>query len=180
MATRNLEQILAQAAAQPELRELLLGDREAAARDLGLSGSERQVLLAVPETQLTAVLDFLAVQGGEAPSAPPTAATGARPDVPPPVQGIRPDSHTLGIRPDVVSHGVRPVPGPVKGIRPGRVLLTAAAAATVGAGVAAFSISAGVRPDVSPPPVIEAAERDAGRWPDAGPPQEPREETPKK
>lgn len=176
MAPRNLEQILAEAAADPALRELLLGDREAAARDLGLSESQRRLLMAVPDVQLVAVLDFLAVQGGaDGPAQPPTTATGARPDSHPPVQGIRPDSPTRGIRPDFVSHGVRPSPGPVKGIRPGRVLLTAAAAATlVTAGATMVCVTAGVRPDVPPPPVTEAARpddksgRDAGRPPDAG------------
>jgi hypothetical protein len=179
MAPRNLEQILAEAAAQPALRELLLVDREAAARDLGLSQTDRQVLMAVPDAQLAAVLDVLAVQESEGgPSAPSAVATGVRPDRPPPVQGIRPE---------VSSHGIRPMPGPVKGIRPGRVLLTAAAAATVvTAGAATVCVTAGVRPDVPPPPVTETVRpadnsgRDAGRPPDAGLLSDPRDEAPKK
>ncbi len=183
---RNLEQILAQAAAQPALRELLLGDREAAARDLELSDSERQVLMAVPDAQLAAVLDFLAARGDEeVPTEPQAAATGARPDLPLQVLGVRPDVQTRGIRPDFPSQGIRP-DSPVKEIRPGRVLLTAAAAATVvTAGAATVCVTAGVRPDVPPPPLTDTVQsedhvrQDAGKPPDAGLPSPHHEEAPR-
>ena len=170
---RNLEQILAAAAADPSLKEALLADRLAAVEALGqgLSPSEQKILLAVPDEQLRAMVDRLA---GAAPPvlAPPTfAPQGIRPEAP---AGVRPHSPTRGIRPD----------SPVKGIRPGRLLLTAAAATVVTAGAASLCVTAGVRPE-APPPVTEAAQpRDAAdradaRPPaDAGAPADPKRHTP--
>jgi hypothetical protein len=164
---RALERVLAEAAVDEGFREALLADRLGAvtARGLELSASEQAALQSVPEVQLRSLIDGLARQvalAQDEPPAPPQP-QGIRPDRPRPAPtGIRPDvpefvSH--GVRPDRLSEqeqvqctGVRPDP-PIRGTRPGRIIL-AAAAGTVALGAGgAMLLSAGSRPE--PPPVTE-------------------------
>lgn len=158
---RTLEQILARAAADPLFREALLADRLAAVEERGhrLTPSERNILLAVPADQLGAMVDHLASGVVDVTEPPVYACQGIRPEM---SAGISP---TRGIRPD----------SPVKGIRPGCVLLTAAAATVAAAGaVGIWGLSAGVRPDYQPPASESVLGETDTRAPtgaaDAGPP----------
>lgn len=159
----RLERILAEAAADPEFREALLADRLAAVAQRGhpLDPELRSLLLATTDAQLRAVLQGLE-RIGEAgpPPGPPTACTGCRADLPPQVQGIRPDRFS-----------------PARGTRPGRVLVAAVAVSAVTAGAATMLLTAGNRPDPMPAaakaqPHADAAAQDASP-PDAGPDKEP-------
>ena len=155
---RALERVLAKAAVDEDFREALLTDRLGAvtARGLELSESEQAALKSVPAAQLRSLIDGLARQvalAQDEPPAPPQpqgirpdrpapAPAGIRPDPPPPTRGIRPDvpeysSH--GVRPDrpepmIQSAGIRPESPAIRGTRPGRIIL-AAAAGTVALGV---------------------------------------------
>jgi hypothetical protein len=197
---RALERVLAEAAVDQGFREALLADRLAAvtARGLELSETERAALQSVPEAQLRSLIDGLAKQvalvqdeppappqpQGNRPDRPSPSPAGIRPDeLPPRTQGIRPDvpeysSH--GVRPDrpeemVQCTGIRPEAPAIRGTRPGRIIL-AAAAGTVALGVGgAMLLSAGSRPE--PPPVTEPvtapqATRQAQDAADAGPEQD--------
>lgn len=178
--SRALEQILAEAAADPKFKEALLADRLAAAEARGhqLSPSEQQILLAVPDDQLAVMVDRLgrSVEVGPKVRTITFAPQGIRPEAP---AGVRPATDTLGIRPAPPTRGIRPEvppdhrPNVSKGIRPGRVLLTAAAATAVTAGVASLYVTTGVRPDIPPPAVtysVKPADSAQQRPADAGPP----------
>jgi hypothetical protein len=133
----TLERLLAEAAADEALREELLADRLGAAQRRGytLGPDEQAALEAVPAAQLRTLIDGLSRQVGPA-SAEVDGGMASMP-----VTGIRPDG-----------------PSPVKGIRPGRVVLAAAAVTTVGAAIGgAVCVSAGVRPDV--PGVVKPVQR---------------------
>jgi hypothetical protein len=161
---RALERVLAEAAVDQGFREALLADRLAAvtARGLELSETERAALQSVPEAQLRSLIDVLAKQVALVQDEPPA---------PPQPQGNRPD------RPEemVQCTGIRPEAPAIRGTRPGRIIL-AAAAGTVALGVGgAMLLSAGSRPE--PPPVTEPvtapqATRQAQDAADAGPEQD--------
>ncbi len=187
---RALERVLAEAAVDEGFREALLADRLGAvtARGLELSETEQAALQSVPEVQLRSLIDGLARQvalAQDEPPAPPQP-QGIRPDRPhPPPAGIRPDDpplRTHGIQPDrpeemVQCTGIRPESPAIRGTRPGRIIL-AAAAGTVALGAGgAMLLSAGSRPE--PPPVTEPAkavqppqDNKAASEPDAGPLEE--------
>ncbi|MBN1421550.1 MAG: hypothetical protein JXP34_22445 [Planctomycetes bacterium] len=112
---RGIEVLIKKASVDSGFRDLLLADREAAAREIGLdlAPSERAVLAAVPARELEAFVDrvrvpeehrrvflgraaaaMLALVAGGAMLA--SCVKGSRPDAAPP-----PSDATLGIRPDL-------------------------------------------------------------------------------
>lgn len=118
---------MARAALNPAFGERLLADREQAVQELDvpLIQSEIATLRSVSDQQLQMLIQQMGQMDPERITA---------------LRAMEPIRCT-GIR-----------PGPVRGIRPGRVVLTAAAALTVGAGVGgALLLTAGVRPAVEEP-----------------------------
>lgn len=170
---RTLEQILAAAATNSILKAALLADRLSTVDAMGftLSAGERDILLAVSDEQLRAMLDRLASSAGplDVSASPPRTiregtATGCLADFPELADRSSTDSH----------------PEPAMGKRPGKLLLAAVAVTVVTAGAAGLYLILGGRPD-APVPVIEAAEpgqragdrADAGSARDTGPPVVP-------
>jgi hypothetical protein len=140
---RSIERILADAANDDEFREHLLRDRLEATRSRGyeLTETEKAILLSVPEAQLLIVLSSMP-------------------------EGVRPPDPGQAVQvPMAEPAGIRPNP-PVKGIRPGRVVLAAAATAAV-AGGAVTLCSMGVRPD-RPDATQPASLPDSGPSEDGG------------
>jgi len=139
---RGIEVLIKKASVDPAFRELLLADREAAAREieLDLAPSERAILAAVPAQDLEAFIDrvrvpeehrrvflgraaaaMLALVGGSAMLA--SCVKGTRPDAP--VKGIRPD------RPGQETKEKAPSPPPPPTYDP--------------------DVTRGIRPDAPPP-----------------------------
>jgi len=120
----SLEKIMVRAAQDTAFGERLLADREQAVEelDIQLTQSDRATLRAVSDQQFRLLIQQMGQMDPEQITA---------------LRAMEPIRCT-GIR-----------PGPFKGIRPGRAVLTAAVALTVGAGVGgALLLTAGVRPDV--------------------------------
>lgn len=166
----GVEVLLLRAVKEPDFRAAFLRDPVSAAASGGvsLSPSEKALLGSLDQTTLGAMVETLVRQGpgdhgfkGTYPEdvdlipAPPTSdmedfdieafrpvPAGIRPETQDPVRGSppMPIGPSQGIRPD------RPVvPELVKGIRPGRVILATAAAATV-LGTGLFLAAAGISP----------------------------------
>ena len=153
--SRGIETVLMLAAQDADFRAELAGDRLSAidARGLSLTPAEREILVALSDSELDEMIGTLAAQ-------PPLATRdyervvcgGIRPDQVIPA-GIQPAPGPqgpqvspgpigpAGIRPDHPAPVLGTRPGPVKGIRPGRVLL-AAAATTAIAGSGYFGVKA--------------------------------------
>jgi hypothetical protein len=165
---KALEQILAAAARDPQLRDELLRDRLAAVRSRGfqLSPSEEAVLLAVPAEQLRELLAAMPPDVTPVPSVPTAM----------PVRGSLPD------QPVTMSHGIRPDDpkyAVVKGIRPGLgvgVALVATGAAALGVGAFCKYTSKGHTADVP----AERAPAPPALTPDGGPDGSAPPPTPKK
>jgi hypothetical protein len=124
---KSLEQILAAAARDQQLRDDLLRDRLAAVRSRGfqLSPSEEAVLQAVPEEHLRELIAALPPDVTPVPETPSDYMVS---------RGIQPDG------PVAMPAGIRP--GLVKGLRPGLgvgVALVATGAAALGVGYVTLS-----------------------------------------
>jgi hypothetical protein len=139
---RGIEILLKKASIDPAFRELLLGDRAAAAQSIGLTLDPAEVLMltATPAEQLQAIIAqtvvphehrraflgqaaaaMLAALGAVTSGCEGQAPTkGIRPDGPPSPDGVRPDRIpvTKGIQPDRPESFGGEDPGPTRGIRP--------------------------------------------------------------
>jgi hypothetical protein len=145
----TMEQLLAAAAADATLRDELLADRQAALRSRGieLNATDAAMLASVPDAQLEAMLGQLA-DGASV------------------LSRIDASVRCTGIRPDELERIER---SPVKGIRPGRIILTAAVGTAVVGGALSLSVTRGSRPD-RPVQVTQPLQQDAAQAapPDAG------------
>lgn len=156
----TLEAILVASVHDDAFRDALLQDPVGAVeqRDHQLSPHDRAMLAAVSTHQLRVILAGLRQAAAVAAAPPATVST---------AQGNRPGADELSTGPGELR------PGGVRGIRPGRVVLAAAAAtALVGGGMAStVCLITGVRPDA--PPSVAPIRTDAAPSADAGPGPEP-------
>jgi hypothetical protein len=175
----GLERLLLAASADPALADRLCDDPLAAARERGvvLGPTERALLKAMAPARLRSMVQAMATSGVRPPEERLVdwVSLGIREDTPPvglPVAtGVRPD---LPPEREILFTGMRAdEPAPIRGIRPGRrVVIAAAAAGAVAAlGVgAAVLLSAGSRPHrpARTPPLTPPDAGAADAAPDAG------------